>query len=276
MLAFPPAKINLGLNILRRRPDGYHDLETIFLAIPLRDALEIVFDPSLPPASSPVFTGSGLEVEGPASENICVHAYRLMQADYPQLPPARIHLHKVIPMGAGLGGGSSDGAHTLMLLNRMAGLGLSPDSLRDYALTLGSDCPFFMYGQPCFATGRGEEMEPVTLDLTGYRLVLVNPGIHVSTATAFRGILPSVPEISARDIIRTPVAAWRETLVNDFERTIFPEYPEIGQIKQKLYTQGAVYASMSGSGSSVYGIFDAGTRPGFGFPDQYRVFQFDL
>lgn len=276
MLAFPPAKINLGLNILRKRQDGYHDLETVFLAIPLRDALEIVFDPGLSPSSSPVFTGSGLEVEGPASDNICVRAWRLLQADYPQLPPGRIHLHKVIPMGAGLGGGSSDGAHTLMLLDRMTGLGLSPEALRDYALMLGSDCPFFISGQPCFATGRGEAMEPVALSLSGYRLVLVNPGIHVSTAAAFHGIHPSVPEKSVREIIRTPVPAWRDTLVNDFERTIFPQFPEIGQIKQELYARGAVYASMSGSGSSVYGIFDTGDRGTLRFPSHYRVFELTL
>ena len=167
MLAFPPAKINLGLNILRKRQDGYHDLETVFLAVPLRDALEIVFDESLPKASSPLLTGSGLEVDGPTESNICVRAYRLMLSDYPQLPPARIHLHKVIPMGAGLGGGSSDGTHTLMLLDRMAGLGISPDKLSSYALTLGSDCPFFLYGKPCFAKGRGEVMEPVETDLSG-------------------------------------------------------------------------------------------------------------
>jgi 4-diphosphocytidyl-2-C-methyl-D-erythritol kinase len=276
MLAFPPAKINLGLNILRKRADGYHDLETVFLAIPLRDALEIVFDPGLSPASSPVFTGSGLDVDGPASENICVRAYHLLKADFPGLPPARIHLHKVIPMGAGLGGGSSDGAHTLILLDRMAGLGLSPDSLRQYALTLGSDCPFFINGQPCFATGRGEAMEPLALSLSGYRLVLVNPGIHVSTAAAFRGIIPAVPEISCRDIVQAPVSAWRDKLSNDFERTIFPQFPEIAQIKQELYGQGAIYASMSGSGSSVYGIFEKGPGGKGTFPAHYRVFNLSL
>lgn len=276
MLAFPPAKINLGLNILRKREDGYHDLETVFMAIPLRDALEIVFDPHLPVSSPPVFTGSGLEVDGPPEQNICIRAYQLIKAEFPQLPPARIHLHKVIPMGAGLGGGSSDGAHTLMLLDRMAGLGLSPESLRGYALTLGSDCPFFLYGKPCFATGRGELMEPVDIEISGYSLVLVNPGIHVSTAAAFRGIRPSVPEKSVREIIRTPVSTWRDTLVNDFEQTIFPQFPAIGQIKQELYDRGAVYASMSGSGSSVYGIFAGREMPEFGFPPHYRVFQLTL
>jgi 4-diphosphocytidyl-2-C-methyl-D-erythritol kinase len=276
MLAFPPAKINLGLNILRKRQDGYHDLETVFLSIPLRDSLELVLDPTLPAGLSPVFTGTGLAVEGPAEQNICVRAYRMLQADFPKLPPARIHLHKVIPMGAGLGGGSSDGAHTLMLLDRLAGLGLSTDRLQNYALALGSDCPFFLYGKPCFAAGRGELMEPIQLDLAGYRLVLVNPGIHVSTAAAFRGIIPSVPATPVREIVLRPVAEWRNNLVNDFERTIFPQYPDIGKIKQELYAQGALYASMTGSGSSVYGIFAEGQAPAFSFPPQYRVFHLPL
>jgi 4-diphosphocytidyl-2-C-methyl-D-erythritol kinase len=272
MIVFPPAKINLGLNIIRKRPDGYHDLETVFYAIPLFDALEIIFDPTIPESSEPLFTSSGLEVAGNPEDNICVKAYRLLRQDFPRLPPARIHLHKHIPMGAGLGGGSSDGAAVLDLLNRMARLGISSDRLSAYALSLGSDCPFFLYGKPCFATGRGEQMQPLSLDLSGYRLVLVNPGIHVSTADAFRGVIPSTPSTSVYDIVQQPLSNWRLGLVNDFEKSIFPRYPEIGKIVDTLYDAGALYASMTGSGSSVYGIFAGGSSPDMLFPGSYRVF----
>jgi 4-diphosphocytidyl-2-C-methyl-D-erythritol kinase len=271
MIVFPPAKINLGLNIVRKRTDGYHDLETIFYAIPLRDALELMIDPDLPDAPSPVFTSSGLNIDGPPEANICLRAYQLLKHDYPELPPVRMHLHKVIPMGAGLGGGSSDGASTLAAINRLAGLGITQDRLLAYALALGSDCPFFLYGKPCFATGRGEIMQPVPLNLSGYGLVLVNPGIHVSTAEAFRGILPAVPAKPVSGIVQQPIGTWKDALINDFEAAIFRLHPEIGAVKQALYAAGALYASMSGSGSTVYGIFPGGESPRLDFPAPYLV-----
>ena len=254
MIAFPPAKINLGLRVVRKRDDGFHDLQTIFLAIPLCDILELIPDPNAT-ATTPGFNSSGLVVDGPMEQNICVRAYRLLQRDFPALPAVQMHLHKVIPMGAGLGGGSSDGAHTLLLLNEVAGLGMTTEQLEAYALELGSDCPFFIQGRPCYAEGRGERMEPIQLDLRGYTLVVIHPGIHVSTADAFRGIQPAMPEQSLPDLIQGPVSEWKGRLVNDFEATIIPLYPQIGELRDMLYAAGAVYASMSGSGSAVYGLF---------------------
>lgn len=276
MIVFPPAKINLGLNIIRRRTDGYHDLETAFYPVPVRDALEIIIDPTIAESSSPLFSSSGLRVDGPQEENICIRAYRLLKKDFPELPPVRMHLHKVIPMGAGLGGGSSDGAATLLLLNRLAGLEISPGQLLVYALALGSDCPFFLEAKPCFATGRGEIMQPLPLSLAGYRLVLVNPGIHVSTAEAFRGVRPAIPGRPVSSILLESIDTWKAALTNDFEQGIFQRHPEIGALKQALYTAGALYASMSGSGSSVYGIFPGKNIPVLDLPPQYRVFHVDL
>jgi len=276
MIVFPPAKINLGLNIIRKRTDGYHDLETAFYPIPVRDALEIVIDRTVPESSSPLFSSSGLSVDGPQDDNICIRAYRLLKKDFPELPPVRMHLHKVIPVGAGLGGGSSDGASALQLLNRLAGLDISPGQLLVYALALGSDCPFFLEAKPCFATGRGEIMRPLPLDLSGYGLVLVNPGIHVSTAEAFRGIQPAVPAKNLSEILLHSIDTWKGALTNDFEQGIFRLYPEIGALKQALYAAGALYASMSGSGSSVYGIFPGKASPALDLPPQYRVFHVEL
>ena len=276
MIVFPPAKINLGLNIIRKRTDGYHDLETAFYPIPFRDALEIIIDPTISRFSSPVFSSSGLRVDGPQEDNICIRAYRLLKKDFPELPPVRMHLHKVIPMGAGLGGGSSDGVAALLLLNRLAELDIPPAQLLVYSLALGSDCPFFLEAKPCFATGRGEIMQPLSLDLTGYRLVLVNPGIHVSTAEAFRGIRPAIPGKPVPDILRQPIETWKASLANDFEPGIFQLHPEIGALKLALYAAGALYASMSGSGSSVYGIFPGKASLVLDLPPQYRVFQVGL
>ncbi|MCU0381535.1 MAG: 4-(cytidine 5'-diphospho)-2-C-methyl-D-erythritol kinase [Chitinophagaceae bacterium] len=273
MIVFPPAKINLGLNIVRKRTDGYHDLETVFHAIPLHDGLEIITDASMPEASGPVFTASGLQVDGNPEDNICIRAYHLLKKDFPGLPPVRMHLHKQIPMGAGLGGGSSDGAATLALLNRLGDLRIPAERLMEYALALGSDCPFFLSGKPCFATGRGEILQPVPLDLKGHQLLLVNPGIHVSTAEAFRGIVPAAPLRPVHEIVRQPFESWKKELVNDFEKTIFPLHPEIGAVKEQLYNAGAYYASMTGSGSSVYGIFPGNSDPALSFPASYRVFR---
>ena len=253
MIAFPNCKINLGLNILRKRADGFHDLETVFYPVPFTDALELVGDTS---AAETSFTVTGIPIQGNASDNLCIKAYQLLKMDFPQLPAVKIHLHKVIPTGAGLGGGSADAAFMLKLLNDKFQLGLSTAQLSVYALQLGSDCPFFIINKPCFATGRGEKMEEISLDLSAWKIVLVNPGIHVNTGWAFSQLTPSLPGRPARDIVSQPISTWWEELKNDFEEPVFAAHPAIKKIKQGLYDQGAIYASMSGSGSTVFGIFD--------------------
>jgi 4-diphosphocytidyl-2-C-methyl-D-erythritol kinase len=276
MIRFPNAKINLGLNIVRKRTDGYHDLETIFYPIPLKDALEILPDPSPLASGIPGLTISGMPVQGSPQDNICVKAWQLLKQDFPQLPSVQIFLHKSIPMGAGLGGGSSDGACVLTMLNEIYSLGLSQEDTSRYALTLGSDCPFFIYNQPCFAEGRGEKLSPVPSVLQGLTLLLVNPGVHVSTAAAFRGIQPKEATRSLKELIRQPLESWKDQVGNDFEATIFPLFPEIKTIKDTLYAHGAVYASMSGSGSTVYGIFPDMLHEGPVFPPHCVVHQFQL
>lgn len=269
MIAFPNCKINLGLRILRKRTDGYHDLETVFYPLPFYDVLEIVHAND----SSTRFSTTGLTVES-GNDNLCVRAYELLKKDYPDLPPIHMHLHKTIPMGAGLGGGSADAAFALTLINKKFNLSIEKEKLIEYALQLGSDCPFFIYNKPCYATGRGELMEEVNIDLSSYSLVIINPGIHVSTAKAFAGITAATPAISVKEIIQQPVSAWKDELLNDFEQTIFPAYEEIKLIKETLYNNGAVYASMSGTGSTVYGIFENAVMPAFHFPEHYFIKSF--
>jgi 4-diphosphocytidyl-2-C-methyl-D-erythritol kinase len=252
MIVFPNCKINLGLHILSKRQDGFHNLETVFYPIALKDALEII--PSL--GSVIEFTGSGLTVDGEEADNICIKAYQLLKRDFPQLPFIKMHLHKAIPMGAGLGGGSADGAFTLQLLNKKFNLGLSVQQLIDYALQLGSDCPFFIINKPCYATGRGELLEGIDITLAGYKIVIVNPGIHVNTGWAFSQINPAEPNKKIKAIIAQPITTWKAELINDFETPVFEKYPAIKNIKEDLYNKGAVYAAMSGSGSTVYGIFE--------------------
>lgn len=253
MISFPPCKINLGLNVISKRSDGYHNLETCFYPAPLADALEIL------PAETLSFHVSGNAIPGDAADNLCLKAYRLLQKDF-GLKPVTIFLHKVIPSGAGLGGGSSDGAHTLRLLNNLFKLNLTIEKLKRYALQLGSDCPFFIEDKPMLGTGRGEVLTEVSVDLSGKFLVLVKPKIHVSTAEAYGGVTPAVPLTRIKDILETQsVGAWRDVLMNDFEKSVFGKYPQIGVIKEKLYQHGALYASMSGSGSSVFGLFE---KPG--------------
>jgi 4-diphosphocytidyl-2-C-methyl-D-erythritol kinase len=249
MVVFSNCKINLGLHITGKRADGYHNLATVFYPLPFYDILEAVKAPAF------VFTTSGLPIPGNLDDNLCVKAYRLMQQEAPALPPVRLHLHKNLPMGAGLGAGSANAAHTLLLLNQKFELGVSKERLLQLALELGSDCPFFIHNQPCFATGRGEQLTPVELNLGNYCLVLVLPGIHVSTREAFAGIEPQQPVVSLAEQIKQPVAQWKEIIRNDFEATVFKLHPSLGQIKQRLYESGAVYAAMSGSGSTVFGLF---------------------
>jgi 4-diphosphocytidyl-2-C-methyl-D-erythritol kinase len=277
MVLFPNCKINLGLNIIRKREDGYHDLETVFYPIGLKDALEGIKSgvSSLVPSTRDevLFSSSGLRVAGEVGDNLCVKAWHLLKKDFPDLPGMQMHLHKTIPMGAGLGGGSSDGAFALRLINDVCALNLSQEQLIHFALQLGSDCPFFILNKPCFATGRGEKMQPVELDLSQYHFVLVNPNIHVSTAQAFSKITPEIPSRSIAEIIHLPVAEWKNYLINDFEKTVSEHYPAIAAIKDELYKQGAIYASMTGSGSTVFGLFDKATNPHFSFDPTYQLFE---
>lgn len=269
MVSFPNCKINLGLHILRKRSDGYHDLETVFYPIGLTDILEIIENRYAKTAVH--LSTSGEPVEGRPANNLCVRAYRLLQKDFPSLPPMLIHLHKVIPAGAGLGGGSANASFSLQMINEIAGLGLNQQQLLHYAAQLGSDCPFFIINKPCYATGRGEILEEFELDLSAYSIVLVNPGIHVNTGVAFTGIVPAMPAYSIKEILQQPVSQWKYKLQNDFEKTVFKTYREIVDIKDSLYQQGALYASMSGSGSSVYGIFEKDKVPVTSFPADYFV-----
>lgn len=254
MITFPNAKINLGLNIVEKRPDGYHNLETIFYPIKLQDALEVT---RLQDDTAPFkLHVSGTNLEGTAEDNLVVKAYRLLKDDF-QLPPIDIHLFKHIPTGAGLGGGSADCAFMIKLLNEKFNLNLSIDQMEQYAAKLGADCAFFIQNKPVFATGIGNLFHPIDFSLKGYHLVLVKPNSSVSTREAYANIIPCKPEASLLEIIKQPVETWRESMKNDFEYSVFLSHPEIAAIKDKLYDLGAVYASMSGSGSAVYGIFKA-------------------
>ena len=252
MITYPNAKINLGLNIVEKRPDGYHNLETIFYPINLQDAMEVT---QLDGEGEYALTLSGTPIEGEPDQNLVVKTYRLLKKDFPDMPAIDIHMYKHIPTGAGLGGGSADAAFMIKLLNEKFKLGLSIEKMEEYAATLGADCAFFIQNKPVFASGIGNIFEPIQLSLKGYYLVLVKPDIFVSTKDAFSLIQPMKPSQSLREIVRMPVETWRATMKNDFENSVFQKYPEIAAIKDKLYDMGAIYASMSGSGSSVYGIF---------------------
>ena len=252
MITYPNAKINLGLNIVEKRPDGYHNLETVFYPINLQDALEVNVQEGEDEFSLKV---SGVPIEGEPENNLVVKAYRLLKKDYPDIPAIDIHMYKHIPTGAGLGGGSSDAAFMIKLLNEKFRLNLSIEKMEEYAAILGADCAFFIQNKPVFATGIGNIFEPIQLSLKGYYLVLVKPDIFVSTKDAFAHITPMKPTQSLKEIIRMPVETWRATMKNDFEESVFQKFPEIAAIKDKLYDLGAIYASMSGSGSSGFGIF---------------------
>lgn len=248
MVSFPHCKINLGLNILAKRPDGYHEIETCFYPIPWTDILEII------PSERFEFTSSGIAIPGKGEENLCIKAYQLLQRDF-NLGPVKIHLHKIIPMGAGLGGGSSDAAFTLRLLNTIFELKISEEAMKQYASRLGSDCSFFVKDTPQVGTGRGEILNPIQFNLKGKFMVIIIPPIHVSTAEAYAGVRPAISS-KVMDIIARDISSWRNALKNDFEESVFRNHPHIKAIKEKLYQLNAVYASMSGSGSAVYGIFE--------------------
>ena len=249
MILFPPAKINLGLRIARKRVDGYHDLETGLLPVPWRDALEVIESDTFS------FQTSGLPISGDPERNLCVRAYRLLQQDY-GLPPVAVHLHKIIPMGAGLGGGSSDAASMLMLLNDLFELSLTPAALEDYAARLGSDCPFFINPRPRMASGTGTTLEDLPIDLSDKHLVIVYPKVSVSTAEAYARVVPHQPDSDLRDLLAQPLENWKDRVVNDFEVSVFQQHPVLANIKEQLYSAGATYASLSGSGSALYGLFN--------------------
>lgn len=253
MIVFPNAKINIGLNIVARREDGFHNIETVFYPVKgLCDILEIVPVPSQD--SSITFKQTGLTLNEPDESNLCVKAYHLLKS-YTELPPVTIHLHKQIPFGAGLGGGSSDGAHTLASLNGLSPKPLSKENLLELALQLGSDCPYFMYNTPCFAAGRGEMLSPINLDLSGLHIILVNPGLHVNTGKAYSLSKPKQPKESLNSLVHYNRSTWKNLIFNDFEEIVFGIHPEIGAIKDELYKMGAIYAAMSGSGSTAFGLF---------------------
>lgn len=248
MITFPNAKINLGLRITEKRPDGYHNLESVFYPVGWNDVLEIL------PAPELSFKSTGLPIPGGEATNLCLKTYLLLKTDF-DLPPVRMHLHKVVPIGAGLGGGSADGAFTLNLLNEQFSLGLSIVQREEYARKLGSDCAFFIQNQPRFCFGKGDEFEETSVSLAGVWAVLVNPGIHVSTAEAYAGVTPRKPETDLRQALARPRETWHQTVKNDFEESLLSRYPAIARLKEKLYEAGAFYASMTGSGSTVYGFF---------------------
>lgn len=262
MICFPNAKINLGLCVVSGRPDGYHDIETVFYPVALCDALEIV--PAK--ASEGCFVGTGIFIDGDTDSNLVIKALNLLKKDF-DLPVTDIYLRKQIPFGAGLGGGSADAAFTLILLNDFAGLQLSAGQLEEYAGQIGADCPFFIQNKPVLAGGTGNIFSPLNLSLAGFFLVLVKPDISVSTREAYTLVKPGLPDFPLSEIIRLPVNEWKGKLINDFETSVFTLYPEIEAIKRKLYAQGAVYASMSGSGSAVYGIFEDNKNLSREFPD---------
>lgn len=249
MISFPPAKINLGLNIIEKRSDNFHNIETVFFQIQWCDILEII------KADSFKIFQSGLTVEGNLKDNLCVRAYDLLKTDF-NLVPVHIYLHKFIPMGAGLGGGSSDAAYTLMLLNDIFLLKLSKAELANYASKLGSDCACFLHQQPMFAEGRGEILSEINLVLNGYSIVIVMPPAQVKTAEAYSKVVPHRPTLSVKEIVTLPIEQWKNNLKNDFEDSVFKSHPIIKNSKEKMYELGAIYASMSGSGAAVFGIFD--------------------
>ncbi|TDQ17635.1 4-diphosphocytidyl-2-C-methyl-D-erythritol kinase [Algoriphagus boseongensis] len=268
MICFPNAKINLGLHITSKRKDGYHEIETCMVPIPLYDALEMMVD------KKSTWTSSGFAIPGEPKDNLILKAEKLLRKDFSGLPNLSIHLHKNIPMGAGLGGGSADGAFALTLMNNLFDLHLDNFFLEEYAAELGSDCAFFIENTPKIARGRGEVLSPIDLDLKGVHLVLINPGIHIGTKEAYAGVTPALPKVDLEEVLLDR-SRWKTELVNDFEASIFKNHPEIKNIKDQLYDSGAFYAAMSGSGSSVFGLFPEKAVP-FTWNEQYFVFEAEL
>jgi 4-diphosphocytidyl-2-C-methyl-D-erythritol kinase len=272
LLSFPNAKLNLGLHIVAKRADGYHDLETSFVPLPWADALEVLPAPDAAPATTLTLTGR--PVPGAPATNLCLKAYELLKVDFPQLPAAQLHLHKVVPIGAGLGGGSADAAFALRSFNEVFGLGLAPAQLVGYARRLGADCAFFLENKPVLASGKGDEFEPLALDLRGTPCMVVWPGVAISTAEAFAGIRPQAPPLSLRQVLAEPLTTWPGRVVNDFEAALAPTYPILAEVKAQFYAAGAAYASLSGSGSAVFGLWERGaTVAPPAWPAHFAVWQ---
>ena len=255
MLTRPIAKINLGLNVVEKRPDGYHNLETVFYPVQIEDALEVYpMDPEFPSEYDCDLKVTNITIDGDEQRNLVVRAYNLLKADFPTLPRIHAHLYKGIPTQAGMGGGSSDCGFMITLLNQMFNLGLTDQQMIDYAARLGADCAFFILNRPCYAEGIGEKLQPIDLDLKGWYLSLVRPDIPVSTREAFALIKPHYPEVNCREVVKQPVELWRDALVIDFEGSLFAVHPELGAVKDRLYELGATYAAMSGSGSTLFAL----------------------
>ncbi len=267
MLLFPNAKINLGLHITEKRTDGFHNLQTCFYPVNWLDALELIEVAALQ------FTSSGIEIPGAMEDNLCAKVYYAVKERY-NIPPVHMHLHKNIPIGAGLGGGSADAAFTLKALNRKFGLELSDDEMEDLVKPLGSDCAFFIKNKPVFAYGKGDEFESIDLSLKGYYIALVYPAILIATKEAYSGVVPQKPAVPLKLVLQQDMSKWKDLLINDFEKTVFKNHSDLSAIKQQLYNAGAIYASMSGSGSCMYGIFAEPTE--LKFPKQYRTWQGEL
>lgn len=246
----PNCKINLGLHVVARRPDGYHNLETIFVPAAICDELELAVSEHFE------FHQDGIQIEGDREQNLCVKAYRLMAARYGEKFPLKMRLNKRIPFGAGLGGGSSDAAHVILMLNEIWGIGLKTEEMVPLAAQLGADCPFFLYNRPCYATGIGDVLEPLSHPIRIPHLVIVKPDISVATADAYRGIIPHESTEDLRLAVQEPIERWRGSIGNDFEATVFEKHPMLADLKEALYRMGAKYASMSGSGSAMFAIFD--------------------
>ena len=256
MITFPIAKINLGLNVVEKRPDGYHNLQTVFYPVPIMDALEIVpMSEGFPSDVDCDLKVTNITIEGDEQRNLVVRAYQLLKADYPDLPRVHAHLWKGIPTQAGMGGGSSDCGYMIRLLNETFDMGLSSEQMQQYAARLGADCAFFIESRACYAEGIGELLQPIDLDLSGWHIGVVRPDIPVPTKEAFSRIHPHYPALNCRDVVKQPVETWRDRLTNDFEESVFALHPEIGAVKEQLYKMGATYAAMSGSGSALFGLF---------------------
>ncbi len=248
MISFPNAKINIGLNVVSKRTDGYHNLETIFYPVHLADALEMVI------SEKTGLTFSGLTVDGDPKDNLVIKAYHLLKEEF-DLPPVKFHLHKAIPFGAGLGGGSADAAFTLKMLNESFKLGLTTNQLEKYAARLGADCAFFIQNKPTFATGIGDQFQPVNIDLSGYQIVIIKPDIQINSKDAYKNIKPQQPAFHLPELVNRPLNEWKNLIVNDFEKSVFNRFPQLADLKELLYKCGAEYAAMSGSGSALFGIF---------------------
>lgn len=256
MNIFPIAKVNLGLNVVERRTDGYHNLQTVFYPVDIKDALEVFpMASDFPSDVDCDIKVTNIKVEGDEQRNLVVRAYNLLKRDFPSLPRVHAHLYKGIPTQAGMGGGSSDASAMLLLLNREFGLNLSEQQLIDYAAQLGADCPIFILNRPAYAEGIGERLTPITVDLNGWYMAVVRPDIPVPTKEAFARITPQMPSKCCKDIVAQPVETWRDELTNDFEHSVFAVHPELAAIKGQLYQLGATYAAMSGSGSALFGLF---------------------